>query len=162
MYPAGNAPVSIVAIDLNSDGKSDLAVTNASGTGPGTVAVLLGKGDGTFAAPAIYNAGQIPVSLIAADFNGDGKPDLAVIDAQAGVKFDQLLVFLGNGDGTLRTSLTPLPVGTNLGALSYTDLNHDGKTDLLIADRRGSDFTAVLGNGDGTFQSPTAYVSAAQ
>ena len=163
-YSAGPSPLAIASTDLNGDGKIDLVIANTSATGfpSGSVAVLIGKGDGTFAAPVIYNAGTIPVSLVATDLNGDGKPDIAVLDAPGGPAYDQLLVLLSNGDGTLRTPLPAFSTKTNLGSLTFTDLNHDGKMDLLIADRRSSDLTVTMGKGDGTFQPPAAYVSAAQ
>jgi uncharacterized protein (TIGR03437 family) len=163
MYPAGPQPLAIAAVDLNSDGKIDLVVSNsvyAAGTSTGTIDVLIGKGDGTFAAPVSYSAGQVPTSLIATDLNGDGKPDVAAIDSQQDT-VDALLVLLNKGDGTLRSPTGSLVTGTRFGTLSYTDLNHDGKTDLLIADRDGSTLTVAMGNGDGTFQSPTQYVTGA-
>ncbi len=79
---AGANVVAIVSADLNHDGKLDLIVLNApkvSSTGvttPGSVAVLLGNGNGTFAAPVYYAAGPDPVALAVTDVNGDGWPDV--------------------------------------------------------------------------------------
>src|SRR5262249_45162031 len=146
-YNAGAAPLSLATADLNGDGKPDLVVgnQNAAGFPSGTVSVLLGKGDGTFGAPVSYNDGMIPVALLVADLKRAGRPDIGVLDAEGGLQFDQLLVLLSNGDGTLRTALPPLATKTNLGSLSFTDLNNDGNIDLLIADRRGSDLTVAMG-----------------
>ena len=74
--PVGNSPYAIVAGDFNSDGKLDLAVANY---GDGTITVLLGNGNGTFtqAGGSPYAVGQYPYQIAAADFNGDGKLDLA-------------------------------------------------------------------------------------
>lgn len=73
----GNQPEAIVAADFNNDGKMDLAIANSN---DGTVTLLLGNGDGTFTAASgsPYAVGQDPISIAAADFNGDGKLDLAV------------------------------------------------------------------------------------
>jgi hypothetical protein len=81
--PAGSGPTAIVAGDFNNDGKLDLAVANY---GDGTVTLLLGNGDGTFA-PASgspYSVGAFPFQIAAADFNGDGKLDLATANLSAG------------------------------------------------------------------------------
>ncbi len=78
--PVGNQPDAIVVGDLNNDGKLDLAVANYA---DGTITLLLGNGDGTFtpASGSPYAVGQGPFALAAADFNGDGKLDLAVATA---------------------------------------------------------------------------------
>jgi hypothetical protein len=75
--PAGNGPASIIAADFNNDGKLDLAIANFGGN---TVTLLLGNGDGTFtpASSSPYPTGVGPFQIAAADFNGDGKLDLAV------------------------------------------------------------------------------------
>jgi hypothetical protein len=81
--PVGNNPDAIVAGDFNNDGKLDLAVANFT---DGTITLLLGNGNGTFtqAAGSPYAVGKGPYQIAAADFNGDGKLDLAVANLTDG------------------------------------------------------------------------------
>jgi hypothetical protein len=73
----------MAAGDFNNDGKPDLAIANY---GDDTVTLLLGNGDGTFtqARGSPYAVGKQPGAIAAADFNGDGKLDLAVGNALDG------------------------------------------------------------------------------
>ncbi|HYW47743.1 MAG TPA: VCBS repeat-containing protein [Bryobacteraceae bacterium] len=148
--------------DFNGDGIPDLAVTNEPNTaaGGGTVSVLPGKGDGTFGAAVNYTVGPYPGTIVAADFNGDGKPDLAALDNATGI-VSKVWVLLGRGDGTFQPAVSTA-TGTIWGNLAYADLNHDGKLDLIIADQYTSAMSVMTGNGDGTFQAATQYVVAAQ
>ncbi len=77
----GSYPFSVAAGDFNGDGKVDLAVANE---GSNSVSVLLGNGDGTFAAAQNFATGVNPWSVAVSDFNGDGKLDLAVANYGSG------------------------------------------------------------------------------
>jgi uncharacterized protein (TIGR03437 family) len=162
---AGLNPLSLVAADFNGDGKMDIAAANQySGMmsvdgGPGTISVLLGNGDGTFAAPVTYATGEnavgFPDSLIALDLNGDGLPDLAFANRND----DSVSTLINAGAGKFKPAVvTSLPVGAEY--LAYSDFNHDGKLDLAAASERSSALVMLLGNGDGTFQTPAAYATA--
>lgn len=73
----GTAPEQLLATDMNLDGVTDLVVPNS---GSASVHVLLGKGDGTFtpARATPFTTGPGPLACAVADFNSDGRPDLAV------------------------------------------------------------------------------------
>jgi VCBS repeat-containing protein len=91
-FAAGTNPASVAVGDFNSDGDPDLAVANLDSN---NVSVLLGVGDGTFTAPInfpVFPVGNGPTSVAVGDFNGDGKPDLAV----ANVRSNNVSVLLNN------------------------------------------------------------------
>ena len=141
--PVGSAPSAIVAGDFNDDGALDLAVALASSD---QVSVLLNMGHGTFAAPTSYVVGQVPLSLVAADF-GNGHVDLATANENS----DDVSVLLGNGDGTFEPELR-FGAGTAPGAIVTADFNGDDRADLAVANGGSGDVSVLLGRGDGTFQ----------
>jgi hypothetical protein len=106
----------IVAADFNGDGNLDLAASNGGNawTDPGGIAILLGNGDGTFSAPRLFPAGLNPVSIAAADFNGDGRIDLAAGNQWSGTLSNgrpvlgpgTVSLLLGKGDGTFAAPVT--------------------------------------------------------
>src|SRR5262245_8432038 len=106
--------------------------------------------------PTFRSGGTHPKGIVMADFNGDGKLDVAISN------FDQntIAVFLNNGEGIFAPPITvPIitPVnlnaslGLNVGSLAVGDFNEDGKPDLVVSTIAGSQASIVLlGNGDGT------------
>ena len=109
-YPTGPEPSSVAIGDFNRDGKLDLAVADQncanSTCGPGSVSILLGKGDGTFEPAVEYSTGTGTYSIAVGDFNGDGKLDLAVAASGVGVLDPGGIdVLLGNGDGTFQAAV---------------------------------------------------------
>ena len=148
----GSYPFSVVAGDFNGDGRTDLAVANGASN---DVSVLLGNGDGTFQnfqQPVQNLAGSLPFGIVAGDFNGDGRTDLAVANFASG----DVSVLLGNGDGTFQNQ-GRYAVGLGPDAIVAGDFNGDGRTDLAVANGASSDVSVLLGNGDGTFQTPVRY-----
>src|SRR4029077_5211972 len=150
--PFSGFPGGVVTGDFNNDGKQDFAVRNAFGN-PSTVDVYFGNGDGTFQAPKISSTGGFLGSLIVAgDFNGDGKLDLAVSN-QDGAS-PNVAILMGNGDGTFGTPIITPTGGGSLQWLAAADFNRDGHLDLITTDNTNGDVAIFLGNGDGTFKSP--------
>jgi FG-GAP-like repeat/Abnormal spindle-like microcephaly-assoc'd, ASPM-SPD-2-Hydin len=158
-YPTGSAPSAVVSGDFNGDGILDLAVTNSNCAyqtagmadtelvcNAGTVSILLGNGDGSFQPHLDYATGKNPSALAAADFNADGKLDLAIVNAEDG----SISVLLGQGDGTFQSQVVYKVPGAQ--GLVIGDFNNDHKLDLVV-----SGPTTLLGNGDGTFQAPITY-----
>ena len=139
----GRAPSSVVAADLNGDGRPDLAVANDTSK---DVSVLLGDGAGGFsAAPGspVRVAGY-PHGVTAADLNGDRKVDLAV-PAYKNV----ITILLGDGSGRFAAAPgSPIAVGSGP-SVAVADFNGDGKPDLAVADSKK--VSILLGNGDGRF-----------
>ncbi|MFI5454651.1 MAG: FG-GAP-like repeat-containing protein [Isosphaerales bacterium] len=151
-FATGGYPYSIAIGDFNGDGKLDLAVNAGSNLDNSGVAVLLGKGDGTFQAPELYAAGFGPNSVVAGDFYGNGKLDLAVADAYDSNNID---VLRGNGDGTFQPPQVYYSVSdSNYPTLVAADFLGNGRLDLAETSISTSGVTVLLQNPDGTFEPP--------
>ena len=147
-YQTGAVADSIVAGDFNGDGRLDMAISSGSSSAdPGTVLVILGDGDGTFQPRATYDVGAGPLSLVAGDFNEDGRIDLAVTNYFDGI----VSVLPGNGDGTFQPRATHAAGGEPLSLVSG-DFNGDGHLDLATTGVAVNDASVLLGDGDGSFQ----------
>ena len=149
----GSGPTSVVAGDFNRDGNLDFAVTNKTDN---TVSVMLGAGNGsTFnqasGSPISTGTSTSPAALVTADFNGDGKLDLAV--AESGL--NRVDIFKGNGDGTFSLQPSSIATGTTPLSIVFGDFNADGKIDLAVANSGSKLLGLSLGNGDLTFQAQT-------
>ena len=152
-YPLRGVPETVVAVDLNGDGKIDLAAaTNLPGLGSrfgdGSVTVLLNRGDGTFEPAVDYPAGKGATWLVAGDLDGDGDVDVAVLDV-GGSQSSAVAVLLNNGSGAFGTAATYL---TGANSLVIGDLNRDGYPDLVaggvtLLNKRNGTFTVRADSG---------------
>jgi hypothetical protein len=155
-FDATVQPDSVVVGDFNGDGIPDLAVL---GHTPGTtkLAILLGRGDGTFLPPIISS---IPLTygdaypVLVGDLTGTGKSDLVVF----GPNNASFQVLLSNGDGTFRDGGI-----YSSGEISFeaklADVTGNGKLDLVIGGANTGRVYVCLGNGNGTFQQPQGYIA---
>ena len=111
--------------DLNHDGNEDII---ASSLWSNSIAVLLGNGDGSFAAPRSYGTDDVwPFGLELTDFNGDGHPDAVL----AGVKGITCAVLPGDGRGGFGPPFHFQIEGPSRW-LAVADFNRDSKTDVVI------------------------------
>lgn len=157
--PAGGLTLwSAVEADFNGDGKPDIAAPAQTGTASYAVSVVLNSGNGTFrAAQLTPNPNGVDGDqILTGDFNGDGKQDLIVVHATSPATFE---VWLGNGDGTFNVQNNALTTITSNyvvgGVVTGPDAN--GNYDLLFVDAASpANVWTVLGNGNGTFQTPTS------
>jgi FG-GAP-like repeat len=146
-----------IGADLNGDGRVDLAGSNAN-----AASVMLGNGDGTFQAKTDFPIGMQTQAVAAGDFNSDGRVDLMVT-----LNTPQLSLALltGTGTGTFNApTFFPNTSGFDSPAIAATDLNGDSRLDLVVMHsiacftapcRAARSITILLGNGNGTFQTPS-------
>ncbi len=154
-FPVGTKPVAMAMADVNGDGLADLIAPNL---GSNNTSVLLGNRGGGFSpapgspfavgVPGEY--GYLPDAVAVGDFNGDGKPDLAIAN-QA-----NRMVWLLFGDGTGAFTPPPYPyfAGTGPVAIVAADFNGDGNTDLAVANYADGTIQVLPGNGSGGFGLP--------
>ena len=148
----------LAAGDFNNDGNNDLIGLNYSDG-----SVLLGDGKGNFPARtnlSLYYPAGYPSGMAIADFNGDGKLDLAIADDT----YRYVAIALGRGDGsfvlptTNYFALTNQPSGVNA-----VDINGNGRLDLVVSLGENStstnSFCVILNKGDGTFVAPQYYAA---
>jgi hypothetical protein len=142
------SPTAMTAADLNNDGWPDLVLTNPDQdptfvAATYTVSVLFNKGNGTFAAKALYfvSAGNNAVTV--ADLDGNGWPDIAVVSP----KSNKFSVLLGTGKGTGAEAFEPavdFPTGNAPSPIAAADLDGDGRPDLVIANYDDNTLTVLF------------------
>jgi hypothetical protein len=146
-YAAGVGPnlvANVAVADFNGDGKQDFVAFSRDSISS-NLTIHFSNGDGTFQPGLIASMGSAPNFLVASDFDGDGRADIAFANTTS----TTVAVAIGVGDGTFASPVT-YTVGTTPTGIAVGDFNLDGKKDLLVVT---SLWLAVLpGNGDGTFQ----------
>ena len=157
-YTLSGSGYELVAADINNDGKLDLCVAMTSTT---RVAILLGNGNGTFTAAADYDSMMPgPYGIAAGDVNNDSLVDLILTSPSTG----SIGVALGNGDGTFNGADTYAASQLSLlnpspGEVALSDVDEDGKMDIVYANSGYSSVGVLLGGGNGGFYGPTEFPS---
>jgi hypothetical protein len=143
----------IALSDVSGDGKLDLALVNSyGGQFVSTVAIQLGRGDGTFQSRVDYRVEDYPSYVAIGDLSGDGHPDIVTAnDFSCTVS-----VLLGHGDGTFAPHTDYAGWGFVL-SVAIGDITGDGRPDLVAGDFAPYPSSVFLGNGDGTFSASAAY-----
>lgn len=174
-YGAGGIPSAVAVGDLNGDGKPDLvSIVPTADTLGSLIVVLLGNGDGSFAAVKSYvlfaalGYEEFDSAFLLADLDGDGKLDLAI----AAAPNHGIWVCKGNGDGTFagpaqfNAGLQDQGAGVGIAA---ADVDGDGSVDVVadtvlstfLGAGLGNELQTYYGNGDGTFR-PVEILAAPQ
>ena len=156
----GARTAAVIALDLNKDRILDIVATNQA---DGTLSVALGEKGGKFKAPAVYPTSTVgPYETAAADFNGDGFPDLvsANFGAARGEPYGLTVsVHLNKGDGSFANFVDYASTDATQDkarAVTTGDFNRDGKIDIAVASQQSS-LQVLLGRGDGSFGRNTLY-----
>ncbi|MBI5757533.1 MAG: VCBS repeat-containing protein [Planctomycetales bacterium] len=144
----GAYPAFVSVADINGDSRLDIISPNGSDS----LSVLLNQGNEaggnvTFQPQSVIPTTEFPFAIGIADFNGDGRPDLA----SAHRNDDTVRVQLGAGNGTFGSEVS-FAVGDTPYAMIVADVNGDGRPDVAVANRNAGTVSVLLGKGDGTFQ----------
>ena len=140
-----------LVVDLNGDGKMDLAAASQFGG----ISLLLGNGDGTFGTAADFpiGGGYVANALTAGDFDGNGIPDIAASNPGPPDDFEgtNVSILLGVGDGTFGPPLD-FTVGRYPFPIVTADFNRDSALDIAVANYGAASVSVLLGEGNGSFE----------
>ncbi len=142
----GTSPDWVAIADFDEDGANDVAVANYGGD---SVSIFLNDGLGTLTLVTNLPAGSRPHSVVAADFNGDTRPDIAV-GSIAAIEGPAVTVFLNQGQASFSAGRSFFAGG--VGAMvTAADLDQSGALDLIVAQPFSDQLALLPGLGDGSF-----------
>jgi len=144
----GDGPQSLELIDLDSDMDLDIVVVQG---GSDNVNIFLNDGSGSFnAIPGTpFSVGNLPTSVTAGDFTGDGHLDLSTSNSIS----NDISILIGDGSGTFDDSVAPISAGDGPDDISAKDVNADGIVDLIVANAFSDSVSVFIGDGLGGFSS---------
>ena len=146
-------PTSVVAADVNGDNKLDIIVANYAGN---NVGVSINTGNGTFSNQTTYNAGSfaVPISVVAADVNGDNKLDIIIANSWA----SNVAVFLNTGVGSFtQQTIYSTGEGSTPTSVMAADVSGDNRPDIIVANSDSNNVGVFLNTGHGTFHTQVTY-----
>ena len=154
--PFSGAPLSTHGADFDKDGDFDLAVPLPFNAFSDSLAILFNNGDGTFAAPVYYGAGDGPNYSFAADYDNDGDQDLALTHTATPAVINETYIFLNDGAGAFVLD-SIYPGGNEHHDVYSADFEPDGDKDLVIVNHFADSIQIRLNNGDATFAAAVNY-----
>ncbi|CAF4130663.1 unnamed protein product, partial [Rotaria magnacalcarata] len=152
-YTAGSGPNCVAVVDVSGDGNVDIIVANY---GANNVGVLINTGNGTFIAQVTYTTGgsSNPASVAAADVNEDGKIDIIVANYWG----NTVGVLLNTGSGIFAAQVTYSTGGSSAPSfVAATDVNADGKADIIVTNSGLNNVGVLLNVGGITFTSQVVH-----
>ena len=159
LYSTGNNsyPIAVAFGDVNNDSRLDIVVANYKSD---NIGVFLGYGNGSFATMMAYSTGKgsSPFFVTVADFNNDGRLDIAV----ANYYTSNVGILLGYGNGKFANQVIFL-LGPDDGPMWLTvgDFNGDNQLDIATANYQRSTVSILRGHGNGSFASVRTYSAGA-
>jgi hypothetical protein len=145
-------PVRFLLLDLNKDGRLDLAT---GAPDENKLIIYFGDGRGGFPSPSEeIDVQPNPFALASSDLNSDGNPDIVILNPQQSADKSQLSILLGDGTGQFSANAMSVPDAPS--SVQVADLNGDDKQDLVVSgalpeNTTGSFLATYIGDGTGKF-----------
>ena len=153
-FAAADSPNSIAVADFNGDSNPDIAVAERGFMAFSGIHLLLGDGEGSFGEAITFAAGNNPVSIAVADFNGDSNPDIAVASSFS----SSASVLIGDGNGSFGEP-TSFATNNQIRSIAIGDFNGDSNPDLAVVSSFPGSASILIGDGNGSFGEPTSFAA---
>jgi hypothetical protein len=144
-YSVGSYPVNVTICDLNDDGKADIITANANGNSISVLKNISAPGNLSFLQKVDFSSGPDTRKTVTGDLDGDGKPDVVAINANAG-NASTMSVFLNTSNSSTISfaAKTDYSTGNGTQGLAIADMNGDGKPDIITSSGNSGFFSIFL------------------